>query len=99
MRRVEVVLFVVGISVFIYLYGVASTRKHWFPATVVEDAGRDRHRGLVDQGQVIAPATGGVLAIASAALPSLVDCRGRRGGPRQPAAPSAAGATHEPGAG
>ena len=40
MRRVELVLFVVGISVFIYLYGVASTRKHWFPATVVEDAWR-----------------------------------------------------------
>ena len=36
MRRIEVVLVVFGISVLAYLYGVASTRKGWFPTTVVE---------------------------------------------------------------
>jgi Arylsulfotransferase (ASST) len=37
MRRLEIVLFVIGLSVIAYLYGVASTRKEWFPYAIVED--------------------------------------------------------------
>jgi hypothetical protein len=40
MRRIELVLFVCGISVLAYLYGVASSRKDWFPAPMVEDGWR-----------------------------------------------------------
>jgi hypothetical protein len=40
MRRIELVLFVCGISVLAYLYGVASGRKDWLPAPMVEDGWR-----------------------------------------------------------
>lgn len=40
MRRIEVVLFFFGISIMAYLYGVASGRKDWFPAPMVEDGWR-----------------------------------------------------------
>jgi Arylsulfotransferase (ASST) len=36
-RRLEVVLFVLGLSAMAYFYGVASTKRQWFPTTVVED--------------------------------------------------------------
>ena len=37
MRRLEIVLFVFGLSFIAYLYGVASTRRAWFPTPIVED--------------------------------------------------------------
>jgi hypothetical protein len=40
MQKVEFALFVVGISAFAYLYGVASTKWQWFPTTIVEDGWR-----------------------------------------------------------
>jgi Arylsulfotransferase (ASST) len=40
MRQIEAVLFVLGISVMAYLYGVASTKERWFPATFVADGWR-----------------------------------------------------------
>ena len=40
MRQLEAALFVFGISVLAYFYGVASTKKQWFPTTMVEDGWR-----------------------------------------------------------
>ena len=40
MRRLEAALFVFGISVLAYFYGVASTKEQWFPTTMVEDGWR-----------------------------------------------------------
>lgn len=38
MRRIELVLFILGISTIAYFYGVASTKKQWFPTNFVEEA-------------------------------------------------------------